>query len=117
MTKTVSSSAHFEDEIDKIESLIAGAGRLLAEHKQVDLTLLEERVQVLCTTLTEAPADVARPLAGRLAEIMAMLDALEGALNEEFGTMSRLAEEDARAQALKSYPSGGKGSPPKPKDD
>ena len=104
MTENPSSKGHLEDEIDKISSLIAGAGRLLAEHKPVDLSLLEDRVQALCTDITKAPAEVAKPLAGRLGEILGMLDSLEAALVEEFGPMSRLAEQDAREQAARSYP-------------
>lgn len=117
MTDNTSSSAHFEDEIDKIESLIAGAGRLLTERKQVDLALLEERVQKLCSAITEVPADISRPLAGRLKELLDMLDALETALTDEFGTMIKLAEKDTLDQAIKSYPSGSARENNRKKDD
>ena len=116
MTETSFSKGHLEDEIDKISSLIAGAGRLLAEHKPVDLALLEDRVQSLCTDITGAPAEVAKPLAGRLGEILGMLDSLETALVSEYGPMTKLAEQDAREQAARSYPPSGPPSGPSEKD-
>jgi len=104
MTETPSSKDQLEDEIDKIASLIAGAGRLLAEQKPIDLSLLEDRVQTLCVAITTAPAEVAKPLANRLEDIMAMLNSLESGLVAKFGPMAKLAEQDAREQASGAYP-------------
>lgn len=69
--------------VHKLAALVAGARRLLADNKRVDLSALAGKVEEIGVALDRAPPADPTGLKGQLAEIVANLDHLSAALTEQ----------------------------------
>lgn len=67
-------------ELEKAASLIAGARRLMAEGRSVDLTALEDRVRTIAAAVQDAPGEVQETYREHLGVLVEVLDALQGDL-------------------------------------
>ncbi len=105
MNETVTDLAQ---ETEKIATLIAAAGRHLAEGKMVDLTALENKVRALCQAIGEAPAGEARGLKGAIEAILRDLDGLEVELTDHLRDLRGEMEGTFRKKAIGAYGPGAK---------
>lgn len=98
-------------ELNKIESLIATAVRLLDEGRVVELSALQERTKRVCDAALALPREDSRPLIPALESLLGGLDALTANLSRRFGdlpSLSNLVGADtatsAYGQTLKHFP-------------
>jgi hypothetical protein len=101
-------TAAAESELAKIEALIAGAHRLLAEGRVIDLAALDGRTRDLCAAVLDLPGPEARAMTGRLQGLLGSLDGLSAALEARFGDLPVLPSHGSAAAAyaslLKHFP-------------
>ena len=71
------------EELEKAASLIAGARRLMAEGRSVDLSALEDRVRTITTAIQEAPTEIQEAYVEHLSVLVEVLDALENDLHSQ----------------------------------
>lgn len=98
-------------ELEKVDSLVATAIRLLSEGRVVDLSALEGRCRAACdAALALDPAD-RKTLVPAMEALLTALDALTTDLNQRFGDLPALsstlgadAVSSAYGQALKHFP-------------
>jgi hypothetical protein len=105
MNETVTDLAQ---QTEKIATLIAAAGRHLAEGKMVDLTALENKVRVLCRAINEAPTGEARKLKEAIGAIIRDLDGLELGLTDHLKDLRGEIEGTFRKKAISAYGPGPK---------
>ncbi|WP_413205283.1 hypothetical protein [Rhodospirillum sp. A1_3_36] len=74
-------------ELEKVNSLIATAKRLVGEERAVDLSALEGKVSALCKAVTDLPRQDGRPFIPSLKSLITGLDELEAALHDRFGPL------------------------------
>ncbi len=86
-------------DLEKVESLIDTAHRLLGEDTMVDLSALEGKVSALCEALREVPPEAARSLEERLAAVLANLDKLAAGLVEHHRRLGEKLGDGRRRQA------------------
>ena len=98
-------------ELEKVESLIGTAVRLLGEGRVVELSALEARTRQVCDAALALPADDRKALVPMMETLLTGLDMLTANLNERFGDMPSLtsshgadAVSSAYGQALKHFP-------------
>lgn len=110
-TDPATGRAAVETELEKVESLIATALRLLGEGRVVDLTALEARTRAVCDAALALPADDRKALIAPMEALLAGLDTLTASLNARFGDLPALtstvgadAVSSAYGQALKHFP-------------
>jgi len=68
------------EELEKVASLIAGARRLMAEGRSVDLSALEDRVRTIAAAVQHAPGEVQAAYKEHLGVLVEIFDALESDL-------------------------------------
>ncbi len=95
--------SYLAQETEKVATLIAAAGRHIAEGKMVDLSALENKVRVLCQAITEAPAEEARKLKGAIEAILRDLDGLEVDLTDHLKNLRGEMEGTFRKKAIGAY--------------
>jgi hypothetical protein len=97
-----------EIELEKIESLIAGAQRLVGEGRLIDLSALDGRVRSLCESALQLPGPEARSMVNKLQRLLGSLDGLGAALQARFGDLPVLPTHGSAAAAyatlLKHFP-------------
>lgn len=76
-------SAIIHEELEKAASLIAGARRLMAEGRSVDLTALEDRVRTIAASVQDASGEVQETYREHLGILVGILDALESELKSQ----------------------------------
>ena len=94
-------------ELQKIESLVAGAHRLVTEGRLIDLSALEDKVRGLCDAVLELPGPEARTATHKLQALLGSLDNLSAALQNRFGDLPVMPHGGAAAayaQLLKHFP-------------
>ena len=95
-------------ELDKIESVVAAAHRLLAEGRLIDLSALDGRTRALCEAMLTLPVAEAVTLAARLEALLGSLDGLGAALQSRFGDIPVMPSHGSAAAAyaslLKHFP-------------
>ena len=82
-------SAIIREELEKTASLIAGARRLMAEGRSVDLTALEDRVRTIAATVQNAPGEVQEACREHLGILVDILDALESDLESQHKALEK----------------------------
>jgi S-adenosylhomocysteine hydrolase len=98
-------------ELEKVESLIGTAVRLLGEGRVVELSALEARTRQVCDAALALPEGERKALVPMMEALLTGLDTLTANLNERFGDMPSLtsslgadAVSSAYGQALKHFP-------------
>ena len=95
-------------ELCKLESLIAGAHRLLAEGRVIDLSALDHRTREVCKAALDLPGPEGRAMISKLEKVLDTLDQLSAAMQEKFGDMPVLPSHGSAAAAyaslLKHFP-------------
>jgi len=90
-------------ELEKIESLIAAAARLINDGRMIDLGALVQRTQKTCdAAVSLAPRD-SKSLLPDLEQVIEHLDGLSDKLNERFGSLPNLQNEAAPDVAASAY--------------
>ena len=95
-------------ELEKIESLIAGAYRLVTEGRLIDLSALDGRVRSLCEAVLQLPGPEARAAVNNLQRLLGGLDGLSAALQTRFADLPIMPNHGSAAAAyatlLKHFP-------------
>ena len=95
-------------ELSKLESLIAGAHRLLAEGRVIELSALDNRTRELCKAVLDLPGPEGRAMISKLEKVLDSLDGLSAALQDKFGDVPVLPSHGnaaaAYASLLKHFP-------------
>src|SRR5262249_18908661 len=95
-------------ELAKIESLIAGAHRLVTEGRLIDLSALDGKVRSLCEAVLDLRGPEARAAVHKLQSLLGSLDGLSAALQNRFGELPVLPSHGGAAAAyanlLKHFP-------------
>jgi hypothetical protein len=99
---------HAATELARIESLIAGAHRLLQDGRLIDLSALDSRTRDLCAAVLELPGPEARVMTSKLQGLLGSLDGLSAALQNRFGDLPVMPNHGnaaaAYASLLKHFP-------------
>jgi hypothetical protein len=98
-------------DLDKVESLVATARRILADGGMIDLSALEEKVEQLCLAAKEAPPEERERVVVALEKLIGGLDELAKELTKQFGAIGGETEDDRRGRAADAYT---KNAPKKP---
>jgi uncharacterized protein Yka (UPF0111/DUF47 family) len=94
-------SLSLSDEIDKLQSFVQTAQRLIYEGKAVDVTSLEEKIDHLCQSLEKLPPNNGRELAPALEKLMTSVDQLEKDIDLQHDALTeRLQLNETRANPL-----------------
>ncbi len=95
-------------ELSKLEALIAGAHRLLAEGRVIELSALDNRTRTLCKAVLDLPGPEGRAMIAKLEKVLDSLDGLSAAMQEKFGDMPVMPSHGnaaaAYASLLKHFP-------------
>lgn len=70
-------AADIQSQLEKADSLINAAARLLVDGQMVDLSALEERVRELSQSLTRADGETSKPFIKPVGKLIDSLDQLE----------------------------------------
>lgn len=95
-----------EARIDRLDVLIGGARRLIAEGQALDLAVLGFATVDLRDAVRSAPAEATAGLAPRVVALQAALDALAEDLAAAAGAAARGVSAVARRSAFRAYDSG-----------
>lgn len=103
---------------------LAQAQRWAEDGESIDLSGLETQVSTLCAAILARPRETVRPLLEPLAELVAALDPLAMAINDQhtrfrsaLSTDGRSDPHSARHRAAAAYGRGPSQQPPAPPDD
>ncbi|NVK17426.1 MAG: hypothetical protein HWE30_01880 [Methylocystaceae bacterium] len=81
-------ASSLEDEIEKINDFVQTAQRLIHQNTLVDISLLHEKTQELCTLIQETPLKEAKSLLPRLENLFKSIERLEMDLNMQHDAIS-----------------------------
>lgn len=98
-------------DMDKVESLVATARRVLADGGMVDLSALQAKVGQLCADARRASPEEQEKVAVALEKLIGALDELAKDLTRQFGTLGGETEDTLRGRAADAY---SKNAPKKP---
>lgn len=90
-------------ELNKIESLVSAAARLINDGRMIDLGALLRRTQETCDAAVALAPQDGRSLLPSLELVIANLDALTDQLNARFGDLPNLQDEAAPSVAASAY--------------
>lgn len=90
-------------ELEKIESLVATAARLISDGRMIDLGALVQRTQQTCDAAVSLKPQESKSLLPDLELVITHLDALSDQLNERFGSLPNLQNEAAPGVAASAY--------------
>lgn len=90
-------------ELDKIESLVSTATRLINDGRMIDLGALLRRTQETCDAAVALPPQDSKSLLPSLELVISKLDALTDQLNTRFGDLPNLQHEAAPRVAASAY--------------
>lgn len=88
-------------ELDKVDSLVLAAQRLVKDGRVIDLSALQQRTAVLCEAAVALPAKDGKTLLPRMTKLIENLDALTETLTDKFGHLPKQIQ-DARPQTAAS---------------
>lgn len=97
------SIADVRAELDKIESLVSTAARLINDGRMIDLGALLRRTQDACDAAVALGPQDGKSLLPDLELIIAKLDSLTDQLNDRFGALPNLQDEAAPKAAASAY--------------
>lgn len=109
MTESIAQSAQAVGlELQKVESLISGAHRLVTEGRLIDLSALDGKVRGLCESVLQLQGPEARAMVSKLQMLLGSLDGLSAALQTRFGDLPVMPSHGSAAAAyatlLKHFP-------------
>lgn len=103
MTPEEHAEATVRQELEKAASLIAGARRLMAEGRSVELSALEERVRTITSALRAMPEEAQSRYREHLEVLLDILEALETDLEERHKTLQDGLDAIKRREATGAY--------------
>lgn len=96
-------TAEVQSELDKIESLVTTAARLMNDGRMIDLNALSKRTDDTCAALIALPATESKALLPKLEIILKRLDELTGQLSKRFGDLPNLQDKAKPEAAASAY--------------
>ncbi len=100
---TQPTTEQISEDIEKVESLITTAQRLLGEGRMVDLGAMEDRVRELTEMFRDADAEVAKPLRPNIEKLIDSLATLESELEVRRRELKNGLEQMKREKAGSAY--------------
>ncbi|MHA1597481.1 MAG: hypothetical protein ACTSV1_02060 [Alphaproteobacteria bacterium] len=91
------------EEVDKVESVITNARRLLVEGKMVDLTALEGKIRTLCDRITAADMDKTQDVGDALKTVLDKLQQLGDEIVEQHGSIGVDPSDTSVKSAIGAY--------------
>lgn len=95
--------ASVRSELDKIESLVSTAARLIGDGRVIDLGALVRRTNETCDAAVKLPPKDGKSLLPDLELVITQLDALSEQLNKRFGKLPNLQNEAPPSAAASAY--------------
>lgn len=104
MTDTrLRSTSDIKAELNRIDSLINAANRLIGEDRLIDLAALESRTHAACDAAIALEGNEGRELLPDLERVISNLDELAENLTRRFGGLPNLNEETTPSSAAMAY--------------
>lgn len=104
MTKSRPSTfAEITVELEKVDSLVLTATRLVNDGRVIDLKVLQDRTANLCDAALALPAAESKQLLAPMTELIEHLDHLTQCLTEKFGDLPNFSSEARPGAAASAY--------------